>query len=93
MTEDDEKIGVEVLSLEREDGTSQDYMITNQIKYKGTEYLALLPYYNDIDEVKKHFGEENKVVFMKLSQENGQEVLEDIDDENEYAMVAQLFEK
>lgn len=91
MNEDDELTGLEVISLEKEDGSTQDYIITNQIKHKGKEYLALLPYYNNNDEIKKHFGEDNKVVFMKLSVEDGQEVLEDIDNQQEYAEIEKLF--
>ena len=92
INEDDE---IQVISLEDEKGENHDFEIIDMITDNGTEYYALLPYYENPEELDDKAEEDDvtEVVIMRLSKSGDEEILESIEDEEEYNRIADIFDE
>lgn len=91
INEDDE---IQVISLEDENGQNHDFEIIDMITDNGTEYYALLPYYETPDELdSKDDDDAAEVLLMKLVKQGEDDILESIEDETEYNRIADLFDE
>ncbi len=79
-----------IISLSDEDGTDYEFEVLDDIDYNGARYLALLPVYDDPDEMLRDSGE---MVILKAvpGDEPESEEYEEIQDDNEYEDVAAVF--
>ena len=79
-----------IISLSDEDGTDYEFEVLDDIDYNDARYLALLPVYDDPDEMLRDSGE---MVILKAvpGDEPESEEYEEIQDDNEYEDVAAVF--
>lgn len=84
---------IQVLSLKDEDGNDKDFEIIDELDYEGTHYCALLPYYDDVEDLDNKSEEDTEILLIKLTtDENGEEYCETIDNDDEFDKVAALFD-
>ena len=79
MTEEDE-----VVTLVDEEGAEHDFTVIDIIEVEGAEYAIMLP----VDE------ENNEAIILKFSKdEDGNELLVDIEDDEEWEKVSDAWEE
>ena len=78
----------DILSLTDEEGTEYNFEVLDRIETDDGRYVALLPVYDDPQEQLEDSGE---LVVLKVFEEGGEEYLEQIEDEDEYATVSDAF--
>ena len=78
----------DILSLTDEEGNEYNFEVLDRIETDDGRYVALLPVYDDPDEQLQDSGE---LVILKVFEEDGEEYLEQIEDEDEYATVSDAF--
>lgn len=78
-----------ILSLSDETGKEYQFEVLDDIDYEDNRYLALQPVYDD---PKKMLDESGELVILKaIEDENGDETFDEIQDDNEYEEVANIF--
>ena len=79
-----------IISLSDEDGTEYEFEVLDDIDSRDARYLALLPVYDDPDEMLRDSGE---LVILKAvpGEDPTDEEYEEIQDDGEYEDVAALF--
>lgn len=79
-----------IISLSDEDGTEYQFEVLDDIDYLDARYLALLPVYDDPEEMLRDSGE---LVILKAvpGEDPTDEEYEEIQDDAEYEEVAALF--
>lgn len=75
-------------TLEDEDGNEQEFEVLGEMEYNGAEYCALIPYYENEEDLLKDDGE---FVVLKREVVDGEEMLCTIEDDDEYDAVGNLF--
>ena len=84
-----ENFGNDIVTLTDDDGKEYSFEILDAIETDDGRYLALLPYYTD---PQKKLDDSGELVIVKVGEdENGDEYFEDIQDDDEYETVADLF--
>lgn len=78
----------DILSLTDEEGNEYNFEVLDRIETDDGRYVALLPVYDDPQEQLEDSGE---LVILKVFEEDGEEYLEQIEDEDEYATVSDAF--
>ena len=80
------------ITLLDEDGTEHEFQHLASLEYNDSTYVALVPAYEEPEEVLDSDGE---LVILKVvyDEETHEDVLEAIEDENEYDTVAEQFEE
>ena len=73
----------QVFTLTDENGVETDFELLHTMDIDGETYLALIPVGDE---------ESGEYVILKLIEEDGEEVLETIDDDEEFEKVADLFD-
>lgn len=72
----------EVITLTDEDGVQTSFIVLCVLDYKGSTYYALLPQTPVSDE------DDGEYVLLKLTRENGEDILVTVDDDDEADDVA-----
>lgn len=91
---DNEPIGIdvgedEVITLVDEDGNEKDFVVVNVLEVEGSRYAVLIPVTEDMEE-----EEEPEAIILKFAtDENGQEILMEIEDDEEWEKVADAWEE
>ena len=80
-----EAFGLDFVSVTDDDGNEFELEHLGTLSYKGTTYLSFLP--ADLDEDDPDFG----MILLKVVEENGEQLLADIDDEQELEQVYDQF--
>ena len=80
--------GNDIISLTDEEGNEYDFEILDRLETDNGDYVALLPVYDD---PQKELDESGDLVIMKIGEEDGEELFENIDDDDEYDTVADAF--
>lgn len=80
-----EEFGPDFVSVTDDEGNEFELEHLGTLEHQGTTYMAFLP--ADMDEQDEDYG----VILLKVIQENGEELLADIDDEQELDTVYDLF--
>jgi uncharacterized protein YrzB (UPF0473 family) len=83
----DEDFGSNFVTIEDEDGNEFELEEIGTLEYAGQEYTAFLP--ADMDENDPDYG----YIFLKITEENGEELFNSVDDEEELSAVYELFMK
>lgn len=80
MTQEDE-----VLTLTDEEGNEHDFSVIDMIEMDGSEYAILVP-------VEGQEGDEDEAIILKIvTDDDGNEVLVDIEDDEEWEKVADTY--
>ena len=80
-----EEFGPDFVSVTDDEGNEFELEHLGTLEHQGTTYMAFLP--ADMDEQDEDYG----LILLKVIQENGEELLADIDDEQELDTVYDLF--
>ncbi len=83
-----EEYNPDIITLEDDDGKEYTFEVLDRIETDEAKYIALLPVYENPQKLLEDSGE---LVILKVVEENGEEFFEDIDDDDEYDMVADAF--
>lgn len=78
----------DLLTLEDESGQEHDFEVLDATEVNGNRYLAMVPYSEDAAEALEQDAE---MIIMRVGEEDGEEVLDIVDDDEELQMVVQVF--
>ncbi len=84
-----EEYGNDFVTLTDEEGNEYEFEIVKELEVDGGRYAALLPVCTD-DEC--DHNEEEDVYIVKITEENGEEIFEIIEDDQEFQRVSAAFE-
>ena len=85
--EENEEYDPEIYTLTDEDGNELNFALLGTLEHEGEVYKAMVP----VDENGEETSEE--YVILKLSKdENGEDILETIDDDEEFDRIADIFD-
>ncbi len=80
MTQEDE-----ILTLTDEEGNEHDFSVIDMIEMEGSEYAILVP-------IEDQEGDEDEAIILKIvTDDDGNEVLVDIEDDEEWEKVADTY--
>lgn len=80
----------DLVTLMDEDGVEHEFEVVDSLERDGEEYLALIPVFEKPEETLEDSGE---LVILKVvaDEESGEDFLEAIEDEEEFATIADIF--
>ena len=87
-TKMNEDYNPDIITLSDDDGNEFTFEVLDAIENDEARYLALLPVYEDPQKLLDDSGE---LVIVKVDEENGEEFFSEIEDDDEYEMVADAF--
>ena len=88
MAEMNNEYNPDLITLADDDGKEYTFEVLDAIETDDGRYLALLPTYSD---PKKMLEESGELVIVKVGEEDGEEYYYEIEDDDEYEMVADAF--
>ena len=80
-----EEYGPDFVTVTDDEGNEFELEHMGTLEYNGTTYMAFVP--ADMDEDDEDFG----LILLKVIEENGEEILADIDDQQELDAVYEQF--
>lgn len=84
----EEQYNPDILTLTDDNGKEYTFEVVDGIETDDARYVALLPVYDTPEKLIEDSGE---LVILKVVGEGEDEVLEDIEDDDEYDMIADAF--
>lgn len=85
-----EEFGPDIVSVTDEDGVEHIFEELDRIETDdGNRYVALLPVYDDEEEILDSDGD---VLILKVLEEDGESYLVQIEDEKEFNEIGNIFE-
>ena len=87
-TKMNEDYNPDIITLSDDDGNEFTFEVLDAIENDEARYLALLPVYEDPQKMLDDSGE---LVIVMVDEENGEEFFSEIEDDDEYEMVADAF--
>ncbi len=78
----------DIITLSDDDGKEYTFEVLDAVETDTDRYLALLPIYDDPQNVLEDSGE---LVIVKVVEENGEEYFCEIEDDDEYETIADAF--
>ena len=79
----------DLLTLVDEDGQEHEFEIIDSVEHSGSEYLALVPVMDDDPEAE----DSGELVILKVTVDGDEEVLEAIEDDEEFDRVGEVFKE
>lgn len=83
-----EEYNPDIITLEDDDGKEYTFEVLDRIETDDARYIALLPVFDNAQDMLDDSGE---LVVLKVNEENGEEFFEEIEDDDEYDMIADAF--
>ncbi len=83
-----EEYNPDIVTLCDDEGKEYTFEILDAIEDDSSRYLALLPVFED---PKKILDDSGELVIVKVNEENGEEFFTEIENDDEYEMVADAF--
>jgi uncharacterized protein YrzB (UPF0473 family) len=83
-----EEYNPDLITLSDDEGNEFTFEVLDAIEDDENRYLALLPIYEDPQKILEDAGE---LVIVKVIEEDGEEFFSEIEDDEEYEMVADAF--
>ncbi len=78
----------DILTLTDEDGKEFSFELLDSIETEDGRYVALMPTYQSPEELLTDNGE---LVILKVTEVDGEDMFEEIDDDDEYDTIADCF--
>ena len=78
----------DIVTLSDDDGKEYTFEVLDAVESDTGRYLALLPVFEDPQKMLDDSGE---LVIVKVEEENGEEFFSEIEDDEEYDMIADAF--
>ena len=85
-----DEFGADLVTVMDEDGNQHEFEMVDAIETDEGRYVALLPVYDDPNELVDGDGE---LIILEVAEEDGEEVLVPIEDEATFDDIADLFEE
>ncbi|MBE6827655.1 MAG: DUF1292 domain-containing protein [Ruminococcaceae bacterium] len=85
-----DEYGPDIVSVVDEDGNEHVFEELDRIETDKGRYVALIPYYDDSEDILDDDGE---LIILKVSEEDGETYLEPIEDDAEFDEIGALFEE
>lgn len=86
----DEAYNPDIVSVVDEDGTEHIFEELDRIETDDARYVALLPVYDEAEEILDDDGE---LIFLRVTEEDGETYLEPIEDDEEFNRIGAAFEE
>ncbi len=80
----------DIVSVVDEDGVEHIFEELDRIETDDARYVALLPVYDDDEEILDDDGE---LIILRVSEEDGETYLEPIEDDEEFDRIGAAFEE
>lgn len=85
---------IQIISLKDEDGNDKDFEILDELEYEGTNYCALMPYYENADDIDARTEEDTDILIVRFYKDDkGEEYCESIEDNDLFDKIAALFDE
>ncbi len=81
----DEELGMDLLTIEDENGETFDLEVLGSFEVNNQEYMAALP--ADMEENDPDYG----IILLRIEEEDGMEVYASIDDDDELDLVYETY--
>ena len=78
----------DIITLSNEDGEEFKFEVIDAADYNDTRYLAVVPY---ADTAAESLEEDANIVLMRVSEEDGDEYLDVVEDDEELLEVGDMF--
>lgn len=85
-----EEYSPDLVTVIDDEGNEHIFEELDRIETDVARYVALLPYFENPEEMLEDDGE---VIVLKVSEEDGETYLVQIDDDNEYEEISAIFEE
>ena len=85
----EENFGNNIVSVVDEEGVEHTFEELDRIETDDGRYIALLPIYNEAEEILDGDGE--LIILSVVEDEDGETYLEPIEDDEEYETIAEIF--
>ena len=85
-----EEFNPDLVSVIDENGVEHVFEELDRIETDTAKYVALLPVYDDAEEI---IDDDGELIILKVCEEDGETQLEPIEDDNEFNEVGQIFEE
>ena len=86
----DEAYNSDIVSVVDEDGTEHIFEELDRIETDDARYVALLPVYDEAEEILDDDGE---LIILRVTEEDGETYLEPIEDDEEFNRIGAAFEE
>lgn len=86
----DEAYNPDIVSVVDEDGTEHIFEELDRIETDNARYVALLPVYDEAEEILDDDGE---LIILRVTEEDGETYLEPIEDDEEFNRIGAAFEE
>ncbi len=83
-----EEYNPDIVTLSDEEGHEYQFEVLDAVETDEGRYLALLPVYEKPEDIVEDSGE---LVVLKVFEEDGEEYYEEIENDDEYETVADIF--
>ena len=84
-----EEFNPDLVSVVDENGVEHVFEELDRIETDTAKYVALLPVYDEAEEILDDDGE---LIILKVCEEDGETYLEPIEDDNEFNEIGKIFE-
>jgi len=82
--------GADLITLVDDDGQEHEFEIIDSVEHEGSEYVALVPVFADEEDAE----DSGELVILKVAQEEGgEEVLEAIENDEEFDRIGEVFKE
>lgn len=85
-----EEFNPDLVSVIDEDGVEHVFEELDRIETDTAKYVALLPVYDDAEEI---IDDDGELIILKVCEEDGETYLEPIEDDNEFNEIGKIFEE
>ena len=85
-----EEFNPDIVTVIDENGVEHTFEELDRIETDTAKYVALLPVYDEAEEILDDDGE---LIILRVSEENGETYLEPIEDDNEFNEIGKIFEE
>lgn len=82
------ELSYDILTLLDEDGKEHQFELVDRLEHDDNEYVALIPIYEDADDLISDSGE---LIIMMLAEDNGEEVLDIVESDELYDQLTDIF--
>lgn len=85
-----EEFNPDLVSVIDENGVEHVFEELDRIETDTAKYVALLPVYDDAEEI---IDDDGELIILKVCEEDGETYLEPIEDDNEFSEIGKIFEE
>lgn len=84
-----EEFNPDLVSVVDENGVEHTFEELDRIETDKAKYVALLPVYDEAEEI---IDDDGELIILRVAEEDGETYLEPIEDDNEFNEVGAIFE-